>query len=111
MRQLNTGAHLIRMQKINTENIYKYLQPEKKNSGGFKKSLRFYKNQADLRITALLQKSGGFTESLRFYKNQVDLRNHCAFTKIRQIYRILALLQKSGGFTEYLRFTEKQADD
>jgi hypothetical protein len=33
------------MQKINTENIYKYLQPEK--SDGFEKSLLFAKNQAD----------------------------------------------------------------
>jgi hypothetical protein len=53
MHQLNTGAYLI-MQKINTENIYKYLQPEK--SSGFKKSLLFAKNQADLRNPCSLLK-------------------------------------------------------
>jgi hypothetical protein len=52
------------MQKINTENLYKYLQPGK--SGGFKKSLLFAKNQA-------------------------DLRNPCAFLKIRRICEIIAL--------------------
>ncbi len=96
MHQLNTGAYLIRMQKINTENIYKYLQPEK--SGGFKKSLLF------------VQRSGGFKKSLLFAENQADLRNPCFLQKIRRIYRILALLQKSGGFTESLRFSKNQAD-
>jgi hypothetical protein len=107
LRQLNTGAHSIRMQKINTGNIYKYLQPEK--SSGFTKSLLFARNQADLRnpcalqkirriykILALYKKSGRFTESLRFTENQADLRNSCALQKIRRIYRILALYIKTG---------------
>jgi hypothetical protein len=98
------------------------LQPGK--SGGFKKSLLFVKNQADLqnpcafqkirqiyKILALFQKSGGVTESLRFSKNQADLQNPCAFLKIRRICEIIALLQKPGGFTKSLRLTEKQADD
>jgi hypothetical protein len=44
MHQLITVAYLIiiRMEKINTENIQKYLQPGK--SGGYKKSLHFTKN-------------------------------------------------------------------
>jgi hypothetical protein len=60
---------------------------------------------------ALFKKSGGFTESLRFSKNQADLRNLGALQKIRWIYRILALFKKSGGFTKSWHFTEKQADD
>jgi hypothetical protein len=39
------------MQKINTENIYKYLQP-----GLFEKSSRFSENQADLRNLGAFQK-------------------------------------------------------
>jgi hypothetical protein len=38
------------MRKINTENIYKYLQPEK--SSGFKKFLLFARNQAGVEIPA-----------------------------------------------------------
>jgi hypothetical protein len=53
------------MQKINTENIYKYLQPEK---------------------------SGGFKKSFLFVKNQGDFQNPCVSTKTRRIYRILAIL-------------------
>ncbi len=71
------------MQKINTENIHKYLQQQKSNE---------------------------FIKSLRFSKNQADLRNIGAFQKIRQIWKILTLLQKSGGFGKYWRFPEKQAD-
>jgi hypothetical protein len=44
------------MQEINTENIYKYLQPEK--SGEFKKSLLFAQNQVDLRNPCFLLKLG-----------------------------------------------------
>jgi hypothetical protein len=72
------------MQRINTENIYKYLQPGK--SGGFKKFLPFSKNQA-------------------------DLQNLGAFQKIRRIWEILALLQKLGRFTKSWRFSENQAED
>jgi hypothetical protein len=70
------------MQKINTENIYKYLQPGKIR--------RIYK------ILALFKKSGGFEKSWSFYKNQADLRNLGAFTKIRRIYKILALYKKQA---------------
>jgi hypothetical protein len=73
------------MQKINTENIYKYLQ--------------------------LRKKSSEFKKSLCLPKNQADLKNPCAFKKIRRIYRILALFQKSGGFEKSWRYTENQADD
>jgi hypothetical protein len=106
------------MQKINTENIHKYLQPGKSSEST--KSLRFSKNQADLRnigaftklrriweILALLQKSGGFKKYWCFSKNQADLRNTGAFWKIRPIWDLLALLQKSGGFTNYWRPAEK----
>jgi hypothetical protein len=65
------------MQKKNTENIYKYLQPGK--SSRFKKFLRFSENQA-------------------------DLRNIGAFQKIRPIWEILALFRKSGGFEKSWRF-------
>jgi hypothetical protein len=56
---------------------------------------------------ALFKKPGGFEKSWRFYKNQADLQNLGVFTKIRRIYKILALLQKLGGFTKSWRFTEK----
>jgi hypothetical protein len=92
------------MQKRNTENIYKYLQLEK--SGGFTESLRFSKNQADLRnlgafpkirwiweILAFLQKSGGFEKSWRFYKNQADLKNLGALQKIRRTIESLRALK------------------
>jgi hypothetical protein len=46
---------------------------------------------------ALFKKSGGFEKSWRFSKNQADLRNLGAFTKIRQIYKTLALYRKTGG--------------
>jgi hypothetical protein len=59
------------MQKINTENIHKYLQPGKIK--------RIHK------ILALFKKSGGFEKYWRFYKNQADLKNIGAFTKIRRI--------------------------
>jgi hypothetical protein len=84
------------MQEINTENIYKYLQPEK---------------------------SGEFKKSLLFAKNRVVLRNPCFLLKIRRILEILAFCQKSGEFTESLRLqkirqiyrilapTENQGDD
>jgi hypothetical protein len=72
------------MQKINTENINKYLQPEKIK--------RIYK------ILTLIKKSGGFEKSWRFYKNQADLRN-------------LGALQKIRRFTKYWHFTDKQADE
>jgi hypothetical protein len=49
------------MQKINIGNIYKYLQPGKIK--------RIYK------ILALFEKSGGFKKSWRFYENQADLIN------------------------------------
>jgi hypothetical protein len=56
------------------------------------------------------QKSSKSIKSLRFSKNQADLRNIGAFQKIRRIWKILALLQKSGGFGKQWRFPEKQAD-
>ncbi len=122
MRQLNIGAYSIRMQKINTEKKYKYLQLEK--SSEFKKSLLFAKTQAALRnpcafqkirriyrILALFQKSGGFTKTRRFTENQADLQNLGALQKIRWIYKILALYRKSGGFEKSWRFTENQEDN
>jgi hypothetical protein len=56
------------------------------------------------------QKSSKSIKSLRFSKNQADLRNIGAFQKIRRIWKILALLQKSGGFGKYWRFYKNQAD-
>jgi hypothetical protein len=70
------------MQEINTENIYKYLQPEK--SGEFKKSLLFAKNRVDLRNPCFLLKIGP------------DLRNPCFLPKIRQINRIPALTKNQA---------------
>jgi hypothetical protein len=71
------------MHKIITENIYKYLQPGKIR--------RIWE------ILALFKKSGGFAKSWRFSKNQADLRNLGALQKIRRIYKILALYRKTGG--------------
>jgi hypothetical protein len=96
------------MQKINTENIHKYLQQQKLSK--FINSLRFSKNQADLRnvgvlqkfrriwkMLALLQKSGGFEKYWHFYKNQADLENIGASHKNRRIYKMLASCRKIGG--------------
>jgi hypothetical protein len=64
------------MQKINTENIYKYLQPGKIK--------RIYK------ILALFRKSGVFEKYWRFSKNQADLQYHGALQKNQAEDRILA---------------------
>jgi hypothetical protein len=84
------------MQKINTENIHKYLQQQKIK--------RIHK------ILALFKKSGGFEKYWRFSENQADLENISAFQKIRRIYKILAPYRKTGGFTKCWRLSEKQAD-
>jgi hypothetical protein len=89
LRQLNTGAYLIRMQKINTE-IYTNICSQE-NQADIRNPCCLSKIRRIFRILAFLQKSGGFSESLRFYKNQGDLQNPCAFLKIRGIHRILAL--------------------
>jgi hypothetical protein len=70
------------MQKIITENIYKYLHPGKIK--------RIYK------ILALFEKSGGFEKYWRFSENQADLKNIGAFQKIRRIYKILAPCRKQA---------------
>jgi hypothetical protein len=85
------------MQKINTENIHKYLQQQK--------------IQQIHKILALFEKSGGFGKYWRFSEKQADLKNIVAFTKIRQIWKILAPYRKTGGFTKCWRLAEKQADD
>jgi hypothetical protein len=77
------------MQKINTENIYKYLQPRK--SSEFKKSLLFVKNQADLR------------NSWHFSKNQADLQNRGALQKNRRTVESLQALKS-------LRLVKNQRD-
>jgi hypothetical protein len=74
------------MQKINTENTYKYLQQQKIK--------QIYK------ILALFEKSGGFEKYWRFYKEQADLENIGAFQKNRRIWKILALSRKTVGFTK-----------
>jgi hypothetical protein len=90
------------MQKINTENIHKYLQQQKikrihkffalfEKSGGFEKYWHFFK------------KSGGFEKYWRFSENQADLENIGSFTKIRRIWKIFALHRKTGGFTKCCR--------
>jgi hypothetical protein len=58
------------MHKINTENIYKYLQPGKIK--------RIYK------IFALFRKLGGFEKYWRFPENQADLQNIGALQKNRR---------------------------
>jgi hypothetical protein len=82
------------MQKTNTENTYKYLQPGKIKQI-YKILVLFEKS--GLRNLGALQKPGGFEKSWRFYKNQTDFRNLGALQKDKRIYKILALYRKTGG--------------
>jgi hypothetical protein len=58
-----------------------------RNLGAFTKIRRIYK------ILALFRKSGGFEKSWRFYKNQADLQNLGAFQKIRRTIESLRALK------------------
>jgi hypothetical protein len=76
------------MQKINTQNIYQYLQPGK--SGGFKKFLRFSKIQADLQNLGAFQKIRRTIESLRALKSPRLVKNQWNWKKLaaRLLFRL-----------------------
>ncbi len=97
-------------EKLNTENMYKYLQLEKIKR--IEKSLLFTKNQADWEILAFAEKQADW-EILAFAEKQADWEI-LAFAEKQADYRILAGVEitapgEKPAFVEKLAELEKQA--